>query len=441
MLVNLLPPWLLQPFVDAAFKKRGIDPEEFWRNAGLPAWRFPDPNGTRFPNGAPPPGADGAGRHARSIPAPRWSQGTPCSYTPTAGRPAAAGRSAAVRAPVDRPVRAEPVSAPQTTTPARCRDVAAEPERPRLHAGRSRRGHPGSAAAGHARRARAAAARLRPVRAPCRSARCRPRAPDFTPGIAPLPPALDGPPPPPGPGPARGPGRHAAAARQPAVPPARFARVGAQTMSTIFNVRNLKLPNVSRAAVIIGSLVVVLALVARHRRLAALQEADQQHRRRVLPQHACAVSRRQGPDHGRPGRLDRLDRARRRQDEGDLPLREQVQGPGQRHRVDPEPEPGRVAHHPAVAALHRRPGDGGQRRHPDRPHPGAGRIRRTARLDQPDPHRPRARRPSSPRARSATSSSPSPTGWPARASRSTRRSTACPRRSPRSTRAAATSSR
>ncbi len=33
-------------------------------------------------------------------------------------------------------------------------------------------------------------------------------------------------------------------------------------MSTIFNVRNLKLPNVSRAAVIIGSLIVVLALVA-----------------------------------------------------------------------------------------------------------------------------------------------------------------------------------
>ena len=33
-------------------------------------------------------------------------------------------------------------------------------------------------------------------------------------------------------------------------------------MSTIFNIRNLKLPNVSRAAVIIGALVVVLALVA-----------------------------------------------------------------------------------------------------------------------------------------------------------------------------------
>ncbi len=33
MLVNLLPPQILQPFVDASFKKRGIDPEEFWRNA------------------------------------------------------------------------------------------------------------------------------------------------------------------------------------------------------------------------------------------------------------------------------------------------------------------------------------------------------------------------------------------------------------------------
>ena len=46
LLVNLLPYWILQPFVDAAFKKRGIDPEEFWRNAGLPAFRFPDPNGS-----------------------------------------------------------------------------------------------------------------------------------------------------------------------------------------------------------------------------------------------------------------------------------------------------------------------------------------------------------------------------------------------------------
>src|SRR6201987_605997 len=50
---NLLPYWILQPFVDAAFKKRGIDPEEVWRHTGLPEFRWPDPNRTRVPNGAP----------------------------------------------------------------------------------------------------------------------------------------------------------------------------------------------------------------------------------------------------------------------------------------------------------------------------------------------------------------------------------------------------
>ena len=89
-----------------------------------------------------------------------------------------------------------------------------------------------------------------------------------------------------------------------------------------------------------------------------------------------AVSRRPGPDHGRQGRHDRQDRARRRQDEGDVPLRQQVQGAGQRHRVDPQPDPGRVARHPVGAALHRRAGAGGQRRHPARAHPGAGRVGR-----------------------------------------------------------------
>src|SRR3954451_14907060 len=81
MLANLLPYQILQPFVDAAFKKRGIDPEEFWRNAGLPAWRFPDPNGQRFPNGAPPPAPiplEGTPDH----PGPAVGPGSPCSYTP-----------------------------------------------------------------------------------------------------------------------------------------------------------------------------------------------------------------------------------------------------------------------------------------------------------------------------------------------------------------------
>ena len=81
-LTNLLPPWILQPWVDAAFKKRGIDPEDFWRSAGLPAFRFPDPNGTRFPNGAPPPAPpvlEGTPDH----PGPAVAPGSPCSYAPS----------------------------------------------------------------------------------------------------------------------------------------------------------------------------------------------------------------------------------------------------------------------------------------------------------------------------------------------------------------------
>lgn len=81
LLINLLPYQIIQPFVDAAFKKRGIDPEQFWRNAGLPAFRFPDPNGSRFANGAPPASPtplEGTPDH----PGPAVAPGSPCSYTP-----------------------------------------------------------------------------------------------------------------------------------------------------------------------------------------------------------------------------------------------------------------------------------------------------------------------------------------------------------------------
>jgi phospholipid/cholesterol/gamma-HCH transport system substrate-binding protein len=78
---NLLPYWILQPWVDAAFKKRGIDPEEFWRSAGLPAFRWPDPNGTRFPNGAPPP-APSVPEGTPDHPGPAVAPGSPCSYAP-----------------------------------------------------------------------------------------------------------------------------------------------------------------------------------------------------------------------------------------------------------------------------------------------------------------------------------------------------------------------
>ena len=84
MLVNLLPFWILQPWVDAAFKKRGISPEEFWGNAGLPSHQWPDPNGQRQANGAPPP----APTHLEGtpeFPGPAVIAGSPCSYTPAPG--------------------------------------------------------------------------------------------------------------------------------------------------------------------------------------------------------------------------------------------------------------------------------------------------------------------------------------------------------------------
>lgn len=81
VLHNLALYQITQPWVDAAFKKRGIDPENFWRSAGLPEYRWPDPNGTRFPNGAPPPAPpvlEGTPDH----PGPAIPPGSPCSYTP-----------------------------------------------------------------------------------------------------------------------------------------------------------------------------------------------------------------------------------------------------------------------------------------------------------------------------------------------------------------------
>ncbi|MDT7793859.1 MAG: phospholipid/cholesterol/gamma-HCH transport system substrate-binding protein [Mycobacterium sp.] len=83
MIVNLLPYQILQPFVDAAFKKRGIDAENFWRSAGLPASQWPDPNGPRFPNGAPPQ-APSVLEGTPEYPGPAVPPGSPCSYTPPA---------------------------------------------------------------------------------------------------------------------------------------------------------------------------------------------------------------------------------------------------------------------------------------------------------------------------------------------------------------------
>jgi phospholipid/cholesterol/gamma-HCH transport system substrate-binding protein len=196
MLVNLLPGAILQPFVDSAFKKRGIDPEEFWRNAGLPAWRFPDPNGQRFPNGAPAPGPtplEGTPEH----PGPAVLKGSPCSYTPPADGLPRPGNPLPCA-----DLTTGPFGGPEYGPP----DVATS--NPNPNGPGFTPGVPAAAIPGQMPPDMPGA----PVPLPPAPPGARtvplgplPGPPDFTPGIAPLPPALTGPPPPPGPGPDAGP--------------------------------------------------------------------------------------------------------------------------------------------------------------------------------------------------------------------------------------------
>ena len=170
MLVNLLPGQILQPFVDAAFKKRGIDPEEFWRNAGLPAWRFPDPNGHALPQ-------------RRSGAGPAVLEGTPEHPGPAYSR--------------DRPARTRrrPDGLPRPGDPLPCADLTMGPfgdnpygpnygppdvvtSRPNAHGPGFTPGVPAAAIPGQLPpdmpgRPRAARRPARRERAPFRSARCR----------------------------------------------------------------------------------------------------------------------------------------------------------------------------------------------------------------------------------------------------------------------------
>jgi phospholipid/cholesterol/gamma-HCH transport system substrate-binding protein len=192
MLVNLLPYQILQPFVDAAFKKRGIDPEKFWGDAGLPAWQFPDPNAQRFDNGAPAPGPavlEGTPEH----PGPGVLKGHPCSYTP----------------PID--------GLPRPGDPLPCADLTTGPfggpaygppnvatSDPNAHGPGFTPGVPAAAIPGQLPPDMPGIpAPLAPGPPGGRTVPLGPlppQPPDFTPGIAPLPPALP-PPPAPGPGP------------------------------------------------------------------------------------------------------------------------------------------------------------------------------------------------------------------------------------------------
>jgi phospholipid/cholesterol/gamma-HCH transport system substrate-binding protein len=201
MLVNLLPYQIIQPFVDAAFKKRGIDPEKFWGDAGLPAWRFPDPNAQRFPNGAPAPGPtvlEGTPDH----PGPGVLKGSPCSYTPPPDLLPRPGNPLPCAGLSVGPFGDNPYG-PNYGPP----DVVTS--NPNPNGPGFTPGVPAAAIPGQLPPDMPGA----PVPLPPAPPGARtvpvgplpPEGPDFTPGIAPLPPAFTGPPPPPGPGPDVGP--------------------------------------------------------------------------------------------------------------------------------------------------------------------------------------------------------------------------------------------
>ena len=217
MLVNLLPGQILQPFVDSAFKKRGIDPEKFWRRCGPARLAVPRPERAAVPERRPGAGADAAGGHAGAS-RTRGAQGLAVLVHAAGRRPATTRQPAAVCRSDHRSVRRPRIR------PARRGHLEPEPERSWLHAGCARRGHPGSDAAGHARRTRAVAAGPArrahgPVGPAARTAglhaghRAAAACADRSAAAART-------------GSRRWPGGYAAAARQPAVPPARIAGGG-----------------------------------------------------------------------------------------------------------------------------------------------------------------------------------------------------------------------
>ncbi|OOK64560.1 mCE-family protein Mce1C [Mycobacterium kansasii] len=157
---NLVPGQILQPFIDAAFKKRGLDPENFWRSAGLPEFRWPDPNGTRFPNGAPPPAPgvlegtpEHPGRPSRPVHPARTRRPIPAAMSPSATR-GCRGRGTRCPARVRSSARSEVRTSrrrwmsrrPRRTRTA-CRRRRASRSRAAGRPAAGRSGYPGAAAA------------------------------------------------------------------------------------------------------------------------------------------------------------------------------------------------------------------------------------------------------------------------------------------------------
>ena len=192
-------------------------------------------------------------------------------------------------------------------------------------------------------------------------------------------------------------------------------------MSTIFNIRELKMPRLSRVSVIIGALVVVLAIVAAVVGWNVYKKLTTNTVVAYFPDTLALYPGDKVQIMGvKVGAIDAIEPAGDKMkitfhydNKFKVPANAtaSILNPSLVASRDIQLSPpytgGPVLEDGAVI--------------PDRPHPGAGRVRRVARLDQPDPDGPRPDQGSSPRVRSATSSNLPPTASRARASRSTRR--------------------
>ena len=361
-IVNLLPYQILQPWVDAAFKKRGIDPEKFWRSAGLPAFRWPDPNGTRFPNGAPPP-APPALEGTPDHPGPAVPPGSPCSYTPPAGRPAAAGQPAAVRG-LDQAVRSAGFGLSRRRPT--CRRRRPNPNGLPPTPGIPIAGRPGEPPP-----------EFRARRCRCRHAPPGARTENLAPAGPTPPPSTFAPGLPPGPPAPPGPGRSCR--------PRSSRPVG--TGGSGYGCHHLQypqpaLPQLSRASVIIGSLVVVLALSPAFVGWQLYQKLTTNTVVAYFPQATRCIRATRSRSWA-SGRFGRQDRARRRQDEGDVPLQNKYKVPANASALILNPSLVASRNIQLEPPYNGGPVLAGQRGDPDRAHPGAGGVGRAARQHQP----------------------------------------------------------
>ena len=145
-------------------------------------------------------------------------------------------------------------------------------------------------------------------------------------------------------------------------------------MSTVFDFRNLRLPKLSRASVIVGALAIVLALVLAFVGFQLYKKLTNNTVVAYFPEANALYSGDRVEIMGvKVGAVDKIEPA------GDkmkvtFHYSNKYKVPADAQAGDPQPDPGGVAADPAGAALQGRSGAGRQRGDPRRAHPGAHRV-------------------------------------------------------------------